>query len=212
MLRGGAPGEIDRYVPYLRERWEAGEHNVRILREAIHAQGFGGSFHYLGRYLTQWRTEFGRKGHPSPPPVLTPTVLPRRQQAVSARRLRWWCCKDASTLTTEHRALLEEFYQRCPDLLTMQKHLTRFMTMVRQRERSALEQWLQDAELTHVPDLLGFVQGIRRDFAAVAGALEYGYSQGVVEGQINRLKTIKRQLYGRASLPVLKQHILLSVA
>ena len=94
----------------------------------------------------------------------------------------------------------------------MQKHLTRFMTMVRQRERSALEQWLQDAEQTHLPDLLGFVQGIRRDFAAVAGALEYEYSQGVVEGQINRLKTIKRQLYGRASLQVLKQHVLLPAA
>jgi transposase len=206
------PREIDRYVPYLRECWEAGEHNVRILWEAIHAQGFGGSFHYLGRYLTQWRTESGRKGRPSPHPVLTPTVLPRRQRAVSARRLRWWCCADSSELTAEQTALLEEYYQHCPDLLTIQRHLTRFMQIVRQRERSALEPWLQDAEQSHLPDLLGFVQGIRRDFAAVAGALEYGYSQGVVEGQINRLKTIKRQLYGRASLRVLKQHVLLSAA
>jgi transposase len=213
---GSAPRErmreIDRYVPYLRERWEAGEHNARILWEAIRSQGFGGSFHYLGRYLTQWRTESGRKGRPSPHPVLTPTVLPRRQQALSARRLRWWCCQDLADLTAEERALLEERYQRCPDLLTLQQHVTRFIQMVRHRDRSALEPWLQEAEQTGLPDLLGFVQGIRRDFAAVAGALEYGYSQGVVEGQINRLKTIKRQLYGRASLQVLKQHVLLSAA
>ncbi len=84
--------------------------------------------------------------------------------------------------------------------------------MVRHRERASLEGWLQQAEQTGLPDLVGFVQGIRRDFAAVAGALEFGYSQGVVEGQINRLKTIKRQLYGRASLRVLKQHVLLSAA
>ncbi|MGO8947255.1 MAG: ISL3 family transposase [Ktedonobacterales bacterium] len=206
------PREIDRYVPYLRERWEAGEHNVRMLWEAIRAQGFGGSFHYLGRYLTQWRTESGRKGRPSSHPVLTPTVLPQRQRSVSARRLRWWCCKGASDLTTEQRALLDELYQRCPDLLTMQQHLTQFMQMVRHRERSSLEPWLHNAEQTHLPDLVGFVQGIRRDFAAVAAALEYGFSQGVVEGQINRLKTIKRQLYGRASLRVLKQHVLLSAA
>ena len=82
------PREIDQYVPYLRERWEAGEHNVRTLWEAIQAQGFGGPFHYVGRYLTQWRTESGPKGRPSPHPVLTPTLLPQRQQAVSARRLR----------------------------------------------------------------------------------------------------------------------------
>ena len=206
------PRESDRYVPYLRERWEAGEQNVRMLWEAIRAQGFAGSFHYLGRYLTQWRTESGRKGRPSPHPVLTPSMLPPRQRAVSARRLRWWCCKEVCELTVGERALLEKFYQRCPDLLTMQHYLTRFMQIVRQRQRSALEPWLQDAEQTHLPDLLGFVQGIRRDFAAVAGALEYGWSQGVVEGQINRLKTIKRQRYGRASLRVLKQHVLLSAA
>lgn len=206
------PREIDRYVPYLRERWEAGEHNVRMLWEAIQSQGFGGSFHYLGRYLTQWRTESGRKGRPSPHPILTPTVLPRRQRAVSARRLRWWCCKDASQLTAREATLLKEYYQRCPDLLVMQQYLTRFMQIVRQRERLALESWLEDAEQTHLSDLVGFVQGIRRDFAAVAGALEYGYSQGVVEGQINRLKTVKRQLYGRARLRVLKQHVLLSAA
>jgi transposase len=94
----------------------------------------------------------------------------------------------------------------------MQQHLTRFMAMVRHRDRSSLEGWLQEAEETGLPDLVGFAQGIRRDFSAVAGALEHDFSQGVVEGQINRLKTIKRQLYGRARLRVLTQHVLLSAA
>ena len=102
------PREIDRYLPYLREHWETGEHNVRILWEAIRAQGFRGSSHYLGRYLTQWRTESGRTGRPSPQPVLTPTVLPPRRRGVSARRLRWWCCTEISDLTIEQRTLLQE--------------------------------------------------------------------------------------------------------
>src|SRR5262249_39281493 len=145
-------------------------------------------------------------------PVLIPTVLAPRRHAVSARRLRWWCCKDPAELTARERTLLDGLYERCPDLLTMQQHLTGFMRLVRQQERSALEGWVQQAEQTNLPDLRGLAQGIRRDIAAVAGALEYGYSQGVVEGQINRLKTIKRPLYGRASLPVLRQHVLLSAA
>ena len=94
----------------------------------------------------------------------------------------------------------------------MQQHMTAFMALVRQRDRSTLDSWLLEAEQTGLPDLLGFVQGIRRDYAAVAGALEYAWSQGVVEGQVNRIKTIKRQLYGRAGLPVLKHHVLLSAA
>src|SRR5262249_36054777 len=130
----------------------------------------------------------------------------------SARRLRWWCCTGRSALTTEHQAFLEEGYQRCPDLLLMHHHLTRCMTMVHRRNRTSLEEWLQDAEQTKLPDLVGFVQGIRWDFAAVAGALKYRKSKGVEEGQNNRLKTIKRQLYGRVRLRVLKQHVLLSAA
>jgi hypothetical protein len=115
------PRELDRYLPYLRERWEAGEHHVRILWDAIRAQGFRGSYHYLGRYLTPWRTESGRTGHRSP--QHPPTTLPPRQRAVSARRLRRWCCTEDCGLTTEKRAFLEEAYQRCPDLRTMQQYL-----------------------------------------------------------------------------------------
>jgi transposase len=94
----------------------------------------------------------------------------------------------------------------------MHQHITAFMTLVQQPDRHALDAWLLEAEQTGLPDLLGFAQGIRRDYAAVVGALEYAWSQGVVEGQVNRLKTIKRQLYGRATLPVLKHHVLLSAA
>jgi len=206
------PREIDRYLPYLREQWEAGEQNTHILWEAIRTQGFTGSFHYLARYLTQWRTEPGRKGRPPKVPVMTPTILPRRQRPLSARRLRWLCCADPGELARADSALLATLYQRCPDLLTMQQHMTAFMALVRQHDRFALERWLLEAEQTGLPDLLGFVQGLRRDYAAVVGALEYAWSQGVVEGQVNRIKTIKRQLYGRATLPVLKYHVLLSAA
>ncbi len=206
------PRELDRYLPYLREQWEAGEQNVHILWEAIRAQGFTGSFHYLGRYLTQWRTEPGRKGRPPKVPVMTPTILPRRQRPLSARRLRWLCCADPAELARADSALLATLYQRYSDLLTMQQHITAFMALVRQHNRLALEGWLFEAEQTDLPDLLGFVQGIRRDYAAVVGALDYAWSQGVVEGQVNRIKTIKRQLYGRATLPVLKYHVLLSAA
>jgi transposase len=206
------PREIDRYLPYLRERWEAGEQNAHTLWEAIRAQGFTSSSHYVRRYLTQWRTEPARKGRPPKVPVLSPTVLPARRRGISARKLRWLCCKEPTELSRTDSRFLAELYQRCPELLTMQQHLTAFMALVREPDRCALDTWLSEAEQTGLPELLGFVQGLRRDYAAVVGALEYVWSQGVVEGQVNRIKTIKRQLYGRATLPVLKQHVLLSAA
>jgi transposase len=206
------PREIDRYLPYLRERWEAGEQNAHTLWAAIRAQGFTSSAHYVRRYLTQWRTEPARKGRPPKVPVLTPTVLPTRRRGLSARKLRWLCCKAPTELSRTDSRFLASLYQQCPELLTMQQHLPGFMALVREPDRCALDTWLSEAEQTGLPELLGFVQGIRRDYAAVVGALEYAWSQGVVEGQVNRIKTIKRQLYGRATLPVLKLHVLLSAA
>ena len=60
----------------------------------------------LGRYLTQWRTEPGRKGRPPKVPAVTPTVLPRRQRPLSARRLRWLCCTDPAEHTLTDNAFL----------------------------------------------------------------------------------------------------------
>jgi transposase len=94
----------------------------------------------------------------------------------------------------------------------MQHHITACSALVRRHERCAWDTWLQGVEKTSLPDLVGFAHGIRRDYTAVAAALEYGWSQGIVEGQVNRINTIKRQLSGRATLPVLKQHVLLSAA
>lgn len=139
-------------------------------------------------------------------------MLPARRRGISARKLRWLCCKEPADLSRTDGRFLADLSQRCPDLLTRQHHITRFIALVRQQDRRALDSWLEEAEQTGLPDLLGFVQGIRHDDAAVAGALGYTWSQGVVEGQVNRLKTIKRQLSGRAALPVLKHHVLLSAA
>ncbi len=76
----------------------------------------------------------------------------------------------------------------------MQQHVTAFMARVSQHDRLAMDNWLLAAEQTGLPDLLGFAQGSQRDYTAVIRALEYPWSQGAVEGQVNRIKTIKQQL------------------
>ena len=68
----------------------------------------------------------------------------------------------------------------------MQQYITAFMTLVRQQNRCALDAWLLEVEQTSLPDLLGFAQGIRRDYAAVVGALEQEWSQGPASAKIGR--------------------------
>ncbi|MBA3823437.1 MAG: ISL3 family transposase [Ktedonobacterales bacterium] len=203
---------IDAYLPFLRAQWEAGQQNTHVLWEAICAQGFRCSSHYLRRYLAQWRTEPGQKGRPPKAPIATPTTLPQPQRRLSPRRLRWIGWKSPTDCTATEQAQLEACVQRCPDLLRIQQALLAFKDLLAQRDRSRLDRWLTEAEHSALPELMGFAGGIRRDYAAVAAALECPFSQGPVEGQVNRIKTVKRQLYGRAGLSVLKHHLLCQAA
>ena len=80
--------------------------------------------------------------------------------------------------------------------------------MIRQRQADLLDAWLQECEESGIPDLQTFAEGLRRDYPAMKGALQFAYSNGPVEGQINKLKYIKRSMYGRGSFSLLRQRFL----
>jgi transposase len=80
--------------------------------------------------------------------------------------------------------------------------------MIRERQANALLAWLEQAEQCSVPEMRGFAAGLGQDYVAVAAALEQVWRNGQVEGQINRLKLIKRQMYGRAKLDLLRARML----
>ncbi len=80
--------------------------------------------------------------------------------------------------------------------------------MLRERRGEHLDGWLARAEASGCPELQRFANGIRRDEAAVRAGLTLVWSQGPVEGQVTRLKLVKRQMYGRAKLDLLRQRVL----
>jgi transposase len=82
--------------------------------------------------------------------------------------------------------------------------------MIKQREVAEFDVWLEAARESGIKEMRGFADGLGKDREAVRGALQYGWSNGQVEGQVNRLKMIKRQMYGRAKLDLLKARVLYS--
>ncbi len=83
-----------------------------------------------------------------------------------------------------------------------------FLTMVRQRTPDAFEPWLQACVASHVAEMQTFAAGLQQDRAAMAAALTATWSTGPVEGHINRLKLVKRQMFGRANFDLLKRRVL----
>jgi transposase len=80
--------------------------------------------------------------------------------------------------------------------------------MIRERTGEDLDSWLDEVEGSHLPEFESFAAGVRKDKAAVFAGLTLPWSNGPVEGQVNRLKLIKRSMYGRAKLPLLRARVL----
>jgi len=98
--------------------------------------------------------------------------------------------------------------QSSPRVETIYQLVQDFVHMVRHRQGDKLDAWLSQAASSHLPDLRRFAGGIERDKAAVVAGLTQRYSNGVVEGHVNRLKLIKRMMYGRAGFTLLRQRVL----
>jgi transposase len=203
--RSGDASSLDPYKPYLLERWEAGCHNGTQLWRAIQGQGFAGCYGIVADFLAPLRRGEAVQA--------APTMLPL---SVAAPTPLWYTARQAAFLFLRPPAELTPSEQE--DLLRMQVQddslttiygLTQdFAAMLRERRGEHLDGWLARAEASGCPELQRFANGIRRDEAAVRAGLTLVWSQGPVEGQVTRLKLVKRQMYGRAKLDLLRQRVL----
>jgi transposase len=190
------------YMPHLKRRLAAGCYNRLKLWREIRAQGFTGCYATLRLALKDYPRR--PKQQPAPKP-LTEIILPR---PLSASQAAWLLMKSPEELSAEevlHCATLREC---CPDADTAYSLAQRFVTMFKQREVDKLDPWLDDAQSSTVTQLRSFANGLRQDYDAVKAALIYEWSNGPVEGQVNRLKLIKRRMYGRAKFELLRLCVL----
>ncbi len=95
-----------------------------------------------------------------------------------------------------------------PEVQVVYRLLQAFLVMVRKRNHHELPSWMEQAARSGIPELGSFVTGIEQDYDAVLAALRLPWSQGITEGKVNKLKTLKRAMYGRAGVPLLRQRLL----
>jgi transposase len=209
--RPAVPSKLDPYTPYLEQRWKVGETNGRQLWSEIQAQGFGGSLALVARWARRQRmlappplAPLAR--HIGRPPVQR--AAPRRPAPLATRQVVWWLLRPPETLKPSIQAVLEQMEQVSPAFGSLERLAQAFTQMVRARQVEQLDPWLEQASTSQFSELVSFATGIKRDYAAVRAALHSPYSTGPVEGNINRLKLIKRSMYGRANFDLLRQRVL----
>jgi transposase len=216
---------------YLQQRWEEGCHTAAVLWRELRAQGYRGSSVTIRRFLAPWRTAPRRRtpGTPGEHLVGNRPDRPRRSRTPvvpSARQVRWWLLRhvdvlspsrqrlrhphgaDSEPLPAEAHAFCQRLLARCPAIAEALTLTATFIRLVRSRDGPALAPWLVAAKGSTVVECREFARGVDRDRAAIAAALQHDWSTGPVEGQITKLKLVKRQAYGRASLPLLRARLL----
>lgn len=189
------------FQEYLERRWREGCHNAAQLWREIREQGYPGSRTTVRQWLSAWRA-------PLPSTERRTSTAPPRARVPAPRTVVWWLLRPREQLTAEQAAFLERVKQQSPRIALAQSLAQEFFTLTRQREAEKLEDWTERAGASGIAELKGFCTGLRRDWEAVVAGMTLPWSNGPVEGQINRLKLLKREMFGRAGLPLLRARVL----
>ncbi|GAA2463417.1 ISL3 family transposase [Streptomyces macrosporus] len=188
------PSVLDAYKTYLDDRWNEGCTNAWKLWKEIVPLGYQGSYQRVRAYLHQKRT--------SPRPV---TARPPSPRAVAG-----WILRHPDTLTEAEQLQLKTVRTHCPELDALTGHVRSFATMLTNRQGERLPNWLDAVRQDDLSSLHTLAAGIDRDRDAVTAGLTLPWNSGAVEGHVNRIKMLKRQMFGRASFSLLRKRVLLS--
>jgi transposase len=188
-----APGQslLDRHRSFAEVRWQEGLRSSAAFHRELQTRGFEGGYDIVRRWVARQR-----ESGPDRPTV---------RFAPSTRRTTRLLASDPTRLNPDEHAFINALCEAAPEVRIAAGHVRAFTDLLRQDDPAGLEPWLDAAAAT---GLRGFAAGLRQDLDAVRAAITQPWSNGPVEGQVNRLKLIKRQMYGRAGFDLLQQRVL----
>lgn len=199
---------LDQYWGFISD-WRSHEHNNVIqLWKELQKMGYRGSSMAVRRYLERTQSFTANKrrrvvrtkieGETSMKPVI-PLITPR---AAVLKLLH------SDKLKEPEKAVIEQILKSSPEIEKAIELGREFENVLMGRSDTKLDDWLRKAESSSIAELKSFARGLTQDKTAVQAAVNYEWSQGQVEGQVNRLKLIKRQMYGRANFDLLKARVI----
>jgi transposase len=219
------------YVPYLEQRVKQGCRKAMQLWREICEQGYTGSYKLVNRWLEPRRETPGRKHSLREKDLLGLTLDEERSQdehqageepakhekqsegsqmenvLEAPRHLVWLFIRESSQLDAKEQRTLD-FLRQDQNVEQMYQLTQKCRKMFRERDAAALDAWLVQCSACGIPDMETFAQGMQKDYAAIKAALTLPFSNGPVEGHVNRLKFVKRSMYGKGSFELLRQRVL----
>jgi transposase len=199
---------VNPYKAYLLERWNAWCHTAIQLFQEIQARGYAGSYRRVTAYVSRIRQAQGipprRQARRQRLPVVAEPVV----QPLTPRRATWLVLRREAQRTEAEAQQLTQLHAQSPAVAEAIDLAQDFAILVRQRQPERLDPWLTRAATSALEAMQRFAHGLRDDYEAVKAGVTLPWSTSPVEGHINRLKMLKRQMFGRARLDLLSHRFL----
>jgi transposase len=189
------PPKVHEFAEYLQQRWTEGCHNATKLYEEIREKGYRGKRSMVARYVSGWR----KTGNPT---------SPEAPQRIAPKHAAILVTRPPDRMSTEQQQLFDRISNECPDVVPLRRISLAFREALTSHEGEKMQQWIDRTKRCEFGSLVRFAYGLQKDISAVTAAVDTPWSTGQVEGQINRLKMIKRQMYGRAGFELLRARVL----
>jgi transposase len=211
-IHQGGKRLIDPYKEYLVGRWNEGCRSAQQMYREIKEQGYTGSSTAVGRFVAPLRAHKGKaRSFKSVEPELSTMISPeeakKKRPPTALQVAHWMTFKEEQRLEWQ-QTYLTQLCQADPQIAQAYDLITDFTSMLRECQGERLDAWLQNVEDRGVCELQSFANGLKKDYDAVKAGLTLEWSNGQTEGQVHRLKLIKRQMYGRGSFTLLRKRVL----
>jgi transposase len=205
------PGMVEWFREYLRQRWEHGCHHGQELLAEIRQRYYVGCYSRLAQLLSPWcqpKPE-AKAVNPLPSPVPPAEATSQStERQISPQVAAALLNKPRPELTARQPQIVDILKEQCPSFAVMRKLTFAFRSILCRGKVTTLHRWLEEVRKTGIHSLGRFVRTVRQDLSAVESAVTESWSNGPVEGQLNRLKALKRQMYGRAGVELLRARVL----
>jgi transposase len=200
---------LEPYKAYLVRRWNEGCRNAQQVYREIKAMGYPGTDSNVVRFFGHLRKHFKQSGtfKQVDPATQIPVQVPPRHPPSASQVAHWITFKEEQRLDWQKK-YLTRLCEADQEIREAYELVTDFTTMLRERQGERLDAWLEKVEAQAIAELKNFALGVKRDYEAVKAGLTLEWSNGQTEGQVHRLKLIKRQMYGRGRFDLLRKRVL----
>jgi hypothetical protein len=199
--------KLDPFIDLVNHRWNEGVTSAAAITAELRALGFKGDAQTVRRYLRPFRLPGTSPSHPDPRQRKPAPAVPA---VPKPRKISRALLTHPDRLTEDEILIVANATAGCAHLQRLHQHVRSFAKVMAQRRGQELPAWLEAVEADDLPELRSLAVGLRRDLAAVINGLTLEHSSGAVEGNVTRVKRIKRDGYGRANFDLLRAQILIA--